>query len=169
MVHGITLIDKNGDHIEPLRKLIISVYNTYAGFPMDNTPPAQHVVTCFLTYNDKILILKRSDKVRTHKNKWAGVSGYIEQGETDEVTVLKEIREETGLTEEHVELVRKGEPIHVQDGPQVWIVHPFLYKTTTDVITIDWEHTEYRWIIPKNIKNFDFVVFLDHALEAVLK
>lgn len=134
----------------------------------DSDPPAQHVVTCFISYNDRILILKRSDKVRTHKQKWAGVSGYIEPGETDKTTALKEIREETGIIAEDLELVRKGEPIHVQDGSHVWVVHPFLFKTNTDEIKIDWEHTEFRWISPVELKNYDFVVFLDHALKAVL-
>jgi 8-oxo-dGTP pyrophosphatase MutT (NUDIX family) len=119
-------------------------------------------------YNDRILILKRSELVRTHKEKWAGVSGYIEAGETAELTAYKEIREETGLSDSEVELIRKGEPVHVQDGSRVWVVHPFLFKTDTDKITIDWEHTEYRWIPPKELKNYNFVVFLDHALEAVL-
>jgi 8-oxo-dGTP pyrophosphatase MutT (NUDIX family) len=131
-------------------------------------PPEQHVVTCFLQFDSKILILKRSDKVRTHKRKWAGVSGYIESGETDSETALKEIREETGLTADSVELIRKGEPIHVQDGMRVWIVHPFLFKANTNKITIDWEHTEYRWIAPDELKNFNFVVFLNHALSAVI-
>jgi 8-oxo-dGTP pyrophosphatase MutT (NUDIX family) len=134
----------------------------------DSHPDAKHVVTCFLSYNDRVLILKRSDKVRTHKHKWAGVSGYIEPGETDEVTALKEIREETGINAEALELIRKGDPIHVQDGPDVWVVHPFLYKTKTDKVTIDWEHTEYRWIAPEELKDYDFVVFLDHTLQAVL-
>ncbi len=136
---------------------------------MDSDPPATHVVTCFLTYNDRILILKRSELVRTHKGKWAGVSGYIEPGENDEQTALKEIREETGLVAKDVALVRKGEPIHVQDGTHVWVVHPFLYITKTDKINIDWEHSEYRWILPADLRNYDFVVFLDHALDAVLK
>ena len=134
----------------------------------DSDPPTQHVVTCFLMYNDRILILKRSELVRTHKQKWAGVSGYIEAGETAELTAYKEILEETGLSDSEIELIRKGEPIHVQDGAHVWVVHPFLFKTDTDEITIDWEHTEYRWIPPEELKNFNFVVFLDHALEAVL-
>ena len=134
----------------------------------DPDPPAQHVVTCFLLYNDHILILKRSDKVRTHKGKWAGVSGYIEPGETPDETAVKEIREETGLQEGELELVRKGEPIHVQDGSHVWVVHPYLFKTETDKITIDWEHTEFRWISPGELKDYDFVVFLDHALQAVI-
>jgi 8-oxo-dGTP pyrophosphatase MutT (NUDIX family) len=135
---------------------------------MDPDQPSTHVVTCFLTINDKILILKRSDQVRTHKGKWAGVSGYIEPGETDDQTAIKEIHEETGLTEHDVELIRKGEPIHVQDGEQVWVVHPFLFKCNTSDIKIDWEHTEYRWIAPGELQNYDFVVFLDRALAAVL-
>jgi 8-oxo-dGTP pyrophosphatase MutT (NUDIX family) len=128
-----------------------------------------HVVTCFLSYNDRILLLKRSGKVRTHKHKWAGVSGYIEHGETDEQAALKEIREETGITEKNLELVRKGKPVHVQDGEHVWVVHPFMFKSKTDKVTIDWEHTEYCWIAPEELPNFDFVIFLDHALDAVLK
>ena len=72
---------------------------------MNNPPLGQAVVTCFLIYNDRILILKRSDKVRTHRNKWAGVSGYIESGETAEETAMKEIREETGLQEKNIKLV----------------------------------------------------------------
>ena len=135
---------------------------------MDPDQPSTHVVTCFLEYNGKILILKRSEKVRTHKGKWAGVSGYIEDGETDEQTAIKEIREETGLEEADVELLRKGEPIHVQDGNRVWVVHPFLFRCEKDKITIDWEHTEYRWISPDELSDYDFVVFLDHALAAVL-
>jgi 8-oxo-dGTP pyrophosphatase MutT (NUDIX family) len=133
-----------------------------------NEQPAQHVVTCFLMHNDKILILKRSQEVRTHKNKWAGVSGYIEPDETPEITAIKEIREETGLDKDEIELITKGEPLYVQDGNQVWIVHPFLYSIQTSKITIDWEHVKYRWIDPHELKDYDFVVFLDQALEAVL-
>jgi 8-oxo-dGTP pyrophosphatase MutT (NUDIX family) len=135
---------------------------------MNPDQPSTHVVTCFLTFNDNILILKRSDKVRTHKGKWAGVSGYIEPGETDDQTAIKEINEETGLSSSDVVLIRKGVPIHVQDGPRVWVVHPFLFRCNTSDVTIDWEHTEYRWISPNKLKDYDFVVFLDHALKAVL-
>jgi len=37
------------------------------------------IVTSFLTDNDKFLILKRSQKVKTMKGLWAGVSGIIEK------------------------------------------------------------------------------------------
>jgi 8-oxo-dGTP diphosphatase len=40
-----------------------------------------NVTTVFLEHEKKILILKRSQKVKTMKTKWAGISGYIEHEE----------------------------------------------------------------------------------------
>jgi 8-oxo-dGTP diphosphatase len=37
-----------------------------------------NVITVFLEHDKKILILKCSQKVKSMKTKWAGVSGYIE-------------------------------------------------------------------------------------------
>ena len=39
------------------------------------------IVTTFLTNSDKILLLKRSQKVKSMKNLWAGISGIIEGDE----------------------------------------------------------------------------------------
>jgi len=40
------------------------------------------IVTSFIKNKNKLLILKRSDKVRSMKGLWSGVSGIIEKGET---------------------------------------------------------------------------------------
>ena len=39
------------------------------------------IVTSFIKDNDKFLILKRSNKVKTMKGLWAGISGIIENNE----------------------------------------------------------------------------------------
>jgi hypothetical protein len=39
------------------------------------------IVTSFIRDNDKLLILKRSDKVKSMKGLWAGISGIIENDE----------------------------------------------------------------------------------------
>ena len=39
------------------------------------------IVTSFLKNSNKILLLKRSEKVKSMKNLWAGISGIIEGGE----------------------------------------------------------------------------------------
>ena len=66
------------------------------------------VVTVFLEYERKILLLRRSLKVRTMQSLWAGISGYIEDKNKDSVwQALKEIEEETGLSNEMVKLLRR--------------------------------------------------------------
>ena len=45
--------------------------------------PPTHVVTCFLLRRtrdgDEILLVRRSQRVRTYRGSWASVSGYVEQ------------------------------------------------------------------------------------------
>ena len=65
------------------------------------------VVTIFLIHEGKILLLKRSTNVRTMKGMWAGISGYLEN-EDPLIQALKEIREESGLSESQVDLDRKS-------------------------------------------------------------
>lgn len=129
-----------------------------------------NIVTAFLEHDKKILILKRSRKVKTMKTKWGGISGYIEQEEPVE-RALKEITEETGLKNKNVTLLRIGEPLEaVESGkPEItWIVHPFLFSSNTYQIRIDWEHDEYKWINPKEIVNYETVPRLKDALDSLL-
>jgi 8-oxo-dGTP pyrophosphatase MutT (NUDIX family) len=125
-----------------------------------------HVVTSFLRFRGKILILKRSDKVRTSKGRWAGVSGYVEEGEKPEETAIKEIREETGI--ENPKLIRTGEPFRVSTDNGVFCIHPFLFEVDTDEVTIDWEHTEFKWIEPGDIEKYDTVPRLPQGLKSLL-
>lgn len=125
-----------------------------------------NVVTSFLEHDGKILILRRSDKVRTMKHKWAGISGYIEEDETALESALKEIQEEVGLKKEDVKLVRAAEPLEVPDTERdtLWIVHPHLFKTSNTNIRLDWEHDQYKWIDPEDIANYDTVLMLKETL-----
>ncbi len=120
------------------------------------------VVTAILRHGDRILILKRSDKVRTNKGMWAGVSGYIEAGEKPLKTAVKEIGEETAVHD--ATLVRNGEVIPVRVGDTVWRIYPFLFDVPDEAITIDWEHTEYTWVHPSELSRFETVKGLKRVL-----
>lgn len=130
-----------------------------------------NVVTVILQHNEKILILKRSGKVRTMKFLWAGISGYIEK-ETPLERALHEIREETGLARESVKLALVGRPIEVVEPGKpgvTWIVHPFLFDANTILIRMDWEHEEYRWIAPKDIDTYMTVPRLKDVVNRLIQ
>lgn len=50
----------------------------------------------FITYNDDILMLLRNKA--PNKGKWNGVGGHIEKGESPYQSMVREIKEETGLS-----------------------------------------------------------------------
>ncbi len=106
-------------------------------------------MTCFLESENKILILRRSERVGTYRGRWGGVSGYIE-GTADEQALI-EIREEAGLTGSDIKLVARGQPLKVVDEKlrTKWIVHPYLFRVTNPAkIKIDWEHIEIKCDCP---------------------
>lgn len=129
-----------------------------------------HVVTCFLRNKAKILLLCRSGQVGSYNQKWAGISGYIEQGCSPLEQALQEIGEETGLSKNEVKLLKEGLPLEVIDETlgKIWVVHPFRFQVDNpEKIQIDWEHSEYRWIEPEEIKNYNTVPGLYSAWERV--
>lgn len=125
------------------------------------------VVTAFLRYKGRILVLRRSDRVGSYRGCWAGVSGYIEEDETPLEAAEREIREETGIKD--ARLVRAGKPFMVEDKGVEWMVHPFLFDSPTARITLDWEHQGYRWIDAKELKKLWRVPGLGTALERCLE
>lgn len=124
------------------------------------------VVTCVLQRNTKILLLKRSDRVGTYKNKWACVSGYVEESEDVLNRAFQEIEEEAQLLRESITFKKKGDPLIFFDKieGQTWRVFPFLFYVKTKKITLDWEHTEYAWIHLRDIGNYDTVPKLKETI-----
>jgi len=131
------------------------------------------VVTCILEHDGKILVLKRSNLVGTYRGLWGGVAGYVEELEDPYDAAIKEIREEAGIDLENLELVRKGNPVEFSDtyeGKRYnWIVYPFLFHITSkDLVRIDWEHEEYRWVYPSEVRKLDTVPGLDEVVAQLL-
>ena len=132
------------------------------------------VATCLLINDEgKLLILKRSEKVRTYKGLWGGVAGYVEENEEPYETAIKEIREEVGIKGVDVSLIRQLDPIKFTDfyeGEKYdWKIFPFLFKIEKKgKIDIDSEHLEYRWIQPSEIEKYDTVPHLKDIVSKLL-
>lgn len=130
----------------------------------------RHVVTSFLRYENKVLILKRSQKVGTMRGRWAGISGYLEAADEPVARALQEIQEETGLASRQLRLVCTGKVVEAPDlvrDDLRWLVHPFLFDIRLAQIRLDWEHDEYRWIQPAEIDGYDTVPSLKEAFLSV--
>ncbi len=122
----------------------------------------KRVVTAFLKKKDKVLVLRRSDNVKTYPGRWGGISGYLEGDEPLE-RAKKEIEEETSL---QTKLISKGKPLLVRDKGTNWEVYPFLFEASGD-IQLNWENSEYRWIEPNKLKSLNAVPKLWKAYKSV--
>jgi len=125
------------------------------------------IITAFIINNNKILILKRSDKVRSMKGLWSGVSGIIENNEIPINRAKIEIFEEVGIKENKINLVKSIEKIKIT-SPQYenheWEVFPFLFETKETKIKLNWENSEHKWINVNELKNYETVPSLDKIL-----
>jgi len=132
------------------------------------------VATSILLNDDcKMLILKRSEKVKTYKGFWGGVAGYVEENEKPYETAIKEIKEEVGLDKEYFKLIKRLDPIKFSDFYENkkydWEIFVFLFKINKkSKIKIDWEHSEYRWINPSEIDKFNTVPHLKDIVKKLI-
>jgi 8-oxo-dGTP pyrophosphatase MutT (NUDIX family) len=125
------------------------------------------IVTSFVTSQEKILILKRSDKVKSMKGLWGAVSGIIEVNEEPLHRAKIEIYEEIGVNPDSIQLIKAGKDMTVS-SPQYpdhqWHIFPFLFKMQGMQISLNWENSSYKWIAPEQINEYRTVPNLDEVL-----
>ena|SRR3990172_2496580 len=129
------------------------------------------IVTSFIQDDQKLLILRRSDKVKTMKGLWAGISGIIEKNETPLTRAKIEIYEETGISEDKIRFIKAAEKLRV-NSPQYenheWEIFPFLFEAKSPDVKLNWENSEYTWITIDELKNYDTVPSLEKVLQNLL-
>lgn len=138
---------------------------------MNSSQPfeSRSVVTAFLRHQGKLLLVRRSHRVGTYRGRWSAISGYLEQSPYRQA--LQEIAEETGLTEDDVELAAQGPSLHVPDPALgvCWIIYPFLFEVRNPAnIRLDWENVESRWVAPTELDDYATVPALKETLARCL-
>lgn len=125
------------------------------------------IVTSFVTNNEKLLLLKRSEKVKSMRGLWGGVSGIIEGTEDPLARAKIEIYEETGIDSQAIRLLKAGKEMAVS-SPQYpdhqWVIFPFLFEIKNPRISLNWENSSYVWIEPKEIHRYETVPSLADVL-----
>jgi 8-oxo-dGTP diphosphatase len=127
------------------------------------------VVTAFLEFDGLVLILRRSTSVRTMKEKWGAVSGYLEKNDPLTQAII-EINEETGLDSSKIQLVRSGNVLLAIDpeNPNTsYNIHPYLFQSKSGKIILSREHDRFKWITMKDLWRYNTVPKLKEAYESV--
>ena len=107
---------------------------------------------------DRVLILRSSDKNEKHAGEWDLPGGHIHEGEDDIEGLKREVKEETGLDIASPEMV-------LDDGRKKY------YKTReySGTIEISDEHTEYEWVTIEELDSYTIGAKFVEAARAALK
>ncbi len=103
----------------------------------------EHSIAAVVYYEDQYLLLKYG------LGHWGFVKGHKEKGESNEETILRELEEETGITDAIIigdfkkdfeyYFKFKGEKIHKS-------VTCYLIESKTREVIISYEHEDYIWL-----------------------
>jgi len=109
--------------------------------------------------NEKILTLKYSDYLQKQglDNKWGFPGGTLEDGETLTAGLLREVKEETGLEVEIVELIHTDTFISKVDKSTRPRLFYLCKLKDDDKITLSHEHNEYKWTHSGEFEEVDWI------------
>ena len=115
---------------------------------------------CMVYDGDRILVLDRKNP------NWPGITfpgGHVEERESFVASVIREVREETGLDISHVQLCGVKQFTH-KDGDYRYIV--FFYKTNVFSGTLkSSEEGKVFWIDKQQLKDYPLADGFEHMFE----
>lgn len=118
---------------------------------------------CYIQKDEKYLMLHRIKKQNDiNKDKWIGIGGKFEEGESPEDCVLREVKEETGLNLKSYEY--RGLVTFVSDNNFTEFMHIF-WSDNFEGEIIDCDEGKLEWIEKSKLNDFEHwkgdEIFLD--------
>lgn len=126
----------------------------------------------FITYQDKVLLLRESDKYEDGVNvgKYDVPGGRVEPGQRFDESLLREIKEETGLE------VEMGCPFHTAEwrpevrGEKWQIVGTFFEcDAQTSEVRLSQDHDHYVWADPQDVSKYNLINGLKEAFDVYIQ
>ncbi len=127
----------------------------------------RNMVCAFLEQDDNILCLRRSETKQLEPGKWTGVGGHMEHFEINcpYTACVREIREETGITEEDILYL---EPRYItinRKDNEVRIAFYFFGKMARKVSLSETDEGILQWIPKSDILSYDLSNNVKYILE----
>ncbi|MCD4781883.1 MAG: NUDIX domain-containing protein [Candidatus Omnitrophica bacterium] len=105
------------------------------------------------TSDDLYLLLQRSATSKNHPGYWEFPGGKIDPGESFDVALEREIKEETGLTVSLIKVMGSAES-EIIDRRIAYIIMQADVEGPSD-IQLSEEHDDFKWVAKKDIDDFN--------------
>ena len=120
------------------------------------------ILTGILKYNDKYLIVKRSDNNDFMPGAWEFPGGNLENNELIEEALKRELKEEIGfnLLDNTCKIINYTDEIKEKNNKIIHVIElDFLIECDNDSfdIVLSNEHTDYKWVEKDNELMDDFI------------
>jgi len=114
-----------------------------------------------LVYDNKVLIVKRSEGSYTHAGKWGFPGGGIDEGETPLEAVIRECEEEIGIEPIDLSFLTKNKRL-------IWFKGK-LPTSPTKCVKLNFEHSDWAMIGIEDIDKYDLIEHMAEIIKGVLK
>ena len=93
----------------------------------------------------RFLLLKRSETARIYPGIWQMITGTIESHEHTKDTLIRELKEETGLTARRIYSIPRINTFYLAVSDKICMSPVFLSIVDSEECAISDEHSEYKW------------------------
>lgn len=108
----------------------------------------------------KCLFVKRAPGKYWGSEQWANIGGHMEEGESANECAIREVYEETRID------IEKERLYYLRPERNAYIFYCFLNYTPEPILNP--EHTDWAWVSPQNLSNYNLVEGAEQLVEECL-
>ena len=113
-----------------------------------------HGIRALVYHKNKLLILKRSNSDKNDAGLWDIPGGAVKTGENIFKAIKREVLEETGIKISSISIKDFYGLIFGKFKQKNLIIAVFVCNALSSKIKLNHEHSDYKWIKPKNLSDF---------------
>ena len=122
-----------------------------------NFAPKYEVVGCFCESRGKILLLHRL-KQKLHGGKWGAPAGKVNQKESVQEAMIRELQEETGIGGANLPIeYRRKDFVRYPDCDFVYHIFSLTFPKEPAIRLSPSEHQDFKWVEPGQALGMDLV------------
>jgi 8-oxo-dGTP diphosphatase len=124
------------------------------------------IVTAAVIEKDGRILIGKRKRGKQHAGKWEFPGGTLEEGETNEQCLERELLEELAVTTEIGDLICSSTFRYTPD----WTIQLMAYRATVISGTFNLnDHEEIRWVKIEDLTNYDFPEADNLVIETLFK